>query len=236
MASQHFNFTLTVPAGTAQSAPVSKALPCPGMVVDTITVRLPTGQCSTVGFALLYGGGQHYPSVPGTWEVLTVATEDYEVPESYDSGAWSIVAYNTGKYPHTLTIVLVAEKRRPADILVRSLPIVQKRTVKLPTKPAAEHRSTAQRTQTAKHGTSATADRKAGAAPSSPADSGAAVAASDQDDTDQAVAIAPTGPPYGDSAPPATESPAVTQPPKDNRPAHKESPSPVPSKTKERKG
>lgn len=95
-------FTITVPAGTPKTAPVT--FPCvfqQGYVTE-VDVKVPPGPSGTVGFFVSAGGSQYIPRTPGSF---VMPDNDYilwPLSNAINSGSWAVVAYNTDIYPHTL--------------------------------------------------------------------------------------------------------------------------------------
>jgi hypothetical protein len=107
---------LTVPAGTPVSAPVSLPLYANRALLTHIDVRVPPGPSGLVGFTFWHSSRQVIPAVDGTW----VVADDETVPFPLDGFSpwpnWTIKAYNTDVYPHTLYL------RLHLDDSARSLP------------------------------------------------------------------------------------------------------------------
>lgn len=95
-------FQVTIPAGTAKASPQTTALTMPARIVREVEVLVPPGPRGNVGFQLAMAGNQLLPYTAGTFlvtdnEVLRWPLEGYP-----DSGAWQLIAYNTGIFDHTL--------------------------------------------------------------------------------------------------------------------------------------
>lgn len=103
------SFAVTVPPGGTPAAPQRFAMTMPARIVTEVDIFVPPGPRGEVGFALGAAGSQFIPSNSGGYiltdnQVITWALEDV-----IESGAWQLVAYNTGLYPHTLQIVFRCE-------------------------------------------------------------------------------------------------------------------------------
>lgn len=107
---------ITVPAGTLAAAPQTTALTLRDAVLERIEVRIPPGPSGLVGFAFLHSGQQVIPFIEGQWIITDDESLDWAV-ENYPTGnKWSIRAYNTDVYEHSLYLRLhFREIVRPAS-------------------------------------------------------------------------------------------------------------------------
>jgi len=96
------HFWATVPAGTAEAAPVTIAIAMPSRIPRTVRIRIPPGPSGTVGFVLAMNGTPIVPSNPGAWYVGDDEAFVWPLEGAPDSGAWEVIAYNTDTNPHTL--------------------------------------------------------------------------------------------------------------------------------------
>lgn len=104
MAIEIRDFTVTIPAGTAVSAGFTAPLLMPARVVTEIHIRVPPGPRGEVGFALGSGGLPIVPYGAGNWIVTDNEDLIYPLDDTITSGAWQLLGYNTGSFPHTLRI------------------------------------------------------------------------------------------------------------------------------------
>jgi len=104
MAVEIRDFTVTIPAGTAVAAGFTSDLSFPARVVTEIHVRVPPGPRGEVGFALGSGGVQIVPYGSGSWIVTDNEDLIFPLDDTITSGAWQLLGYNTGSFPHTLRI------------------------------------------------------------------------------------------------------------------------------------
>jgi hypothetical protein len=113
---------ITVPAGTAKSAPQTTDVGFAPSTVDSITVRVPPGPLGQVGWRILSGAGQIWPWTLDSWVVADDETIEI-VPTGWPTaGAWSIEAYNTGDYDHTLYVRFATSPVAPAPAPPVTLP------------------------------------------------------------------------------------------------------------------
>lgn len=102
MAREVRQFQVTVATGTTTTAPQVTALTMPARIVRRVTVRVPPGPRGVVGFQLASGGVPFIPYNTGGWLVADDATIPLDLVGAIDTGAWQLIAYNTGTYTHDL--------------------------------------------------------------------------------------------------------------------------------------
>lgn len=98
-------FAATIPAGTLQSAPITINLTMPARIVTAVTIIVPPGPRGEVGFALAAVGVQYIPSNANGFIVADNQRIDWALDNVIESGAWQLIGYNTGLYPHTLQVI-----------------------------------------------------------------------------------------------------------------------------------
>jgi hypothetical protein len=101
-----YSWQFTVPAGTQPGTPASFAMQVSPQLVQAINVRVPPGPHGCVGFQVDYGGGQAFPYGLGSWMVADDSNIITTPPADLTSGAWKLIAYNTGTYDHTLYVTM----------------------------------------------------------------------------------------------------------------------------------
>lgn len=99
-----YQFTVTIPPGTALATPQVTDLSFPPRRVDRIEVKVPAGPKGHVGFWLGAAGTQVVPVTPGQWIVTDNEPLAWDLEGQHTSGSWQMVAYNTGHYAHTLQV------------------------------------------------------------------------------------------------------------------------------------
>lgn len=109
MAVEIRDFTVTIPAGTAISAHFSASLAIPPRVVTQINVRVPPGPRGEVGFSIASGGINIIPVTNGDFIVTDNEDLIYPLEQTITSGAWQLLGYNTGSFPHTLRVYLYCD-------------------------------------------------------------------------------------------------------------------------------
>lgn len=98
------DFTVTIPAGTSIASGFTASLAMPARIVTQINVRVPPGPRGEVGFKIGSGGIQILPAAQGDYIVTDNEDLSYPLTDTLQSGAWQLLAYNTGSFPHTLRI------------------------------------------------------------------------------------------------------------------------------------
>lgn len=116
---EHWEFTVTVPAGTTVAAPATTLtpLPMPRRIV-AINWMIPQGPSGTMGWRFTMGKVQVIPVNKGAWLIRDGNADGSELESLPDSGAWEVTAYNTGGNPHTLYITYYASVIRPRPVLI----------------------------------------------------------------------------------------------------------------------
>lgn len=104
MASEIRTFTPSIPAATLATAPVTVDLSFPSRVVEFIEITMPPGLNGLVGFRLASNGAQIIPAVNGTWFIGSGQIKRWDLTNQITTGAWQLLAYNTGRYAHMLLI------------------------------------------------------------------------------------------------------------------------------------
>lgn len=107
MAREVHSFSITVDPYTAIENFETFALTMPPRIVDTVRIEVPPGCRGHVGFSLGLAGTAILPLEQGAWIVADDRVIEWQLEDQPDSGAWQINAYNTGLYPHTLTVTFL---------------------------------------------------------------------------------------------------------------------------------
>lgn len=97
-------FDITIPAGTAKTAPVHVATPLGQFVVVGIELTVPSGLNGAVGFRFTSNGAPVIPADPTRWIIVSGQPLAWPISGQLSSGAWEITGYNTGKYDHTMQV------------------------------------------------------------------------------------------------------------------------------------
>lgn len=103
-ASRIESFDVTVPAGTPKGAPIEVSTPWPAGELVGIEVAIPDGPNGLVGFRILLASSQAIPSTAGAWIVGNDDRLSWDTIGYPNSGAWSVLAYNTDLFDHTFHV------------------------------------------------------------------------------------------------------------------------------------
>lgn len=103
------SFSVTVPVGGTPAAPQRFNLTMPARIVTQVDIFIPPGPRGELGIALGAGGVQYFPSNAGGYIVADYQVISWQLEDVIESGAWQLVAYNTGLYSHTLQVVFRCE-------------------------------------------------------------------------------------------------------------------------------
>jgi len=104
MAERTERFEVTVPAGTAIIAPQTTALTMNPGVTRRAEILVPPGPSGLVGFRLLHSGTIVIPRSGTKWIIADDFTFVWDL-DGYPVGdRWSLRAYNTDIYDHTLYV------------------------------------------------------------------------------------------------------------------------------------
>jgi hypothetical protein len=104
MAREVWSFPVVVAVGSTPAAPVITALTIPPRAISEIDIQVPPGPRGEVGFAIGAAGEPIIPLQSGAFIVTDNELVRWPLENQIDSGAWQLFAYNTGQYPHTITV------------------------------------------------------------------------------------------------------------------------------------
>ena len=111
---EHWEFVVTVPAGTLITAPRTFPTILPIRRLVSSSWMIPQGPSGTMGWRFLSSGVQVIPVNKGAWIIRDGNADSSELSRLPDSGDWAVQAYNTGTLPHTIYVTYYAEVIRPA--------------------------------------------------------------------------------------------------------------------------
>lgn len=104
MATELRAFTVTIPAGTPITAPVTIDVSFTPMVTERIEWRQPRGANGLMGWRITSGGAQVIPKNLGAFIVTDGEQATWQLDSLHDSGKWEVTGYNTGANPHILNV------------------------------------------------------------------------------------------------------------------------------------
>jgi hypothetical protein len=115
---EHWEFAIVVPAGTLAIAPLITPTILPVRKISRIAWSVPPGSAGLTGLRIGMGKNQVIPVNLGAWIVKDGESAGSDLARLPDSGAWSVIAYNTGAHPHTLYVTFYALPIRPAPVVI----------------------------------------------------------------------------------------------------------------------
>lgn len=103
-ASRVEQFAVTIPPGTPQAAPLETLTPWnPGELIG-VRIRIPKGHSFLTGMQLLVAHARAIPTTEGSWITGDDDELDTDLLGQLNTGAWSVLGYNTDIYPHTFYV------------------------------------------------------------------------------------------------------------------------------------
>lgn len=110
MAEDTFHFTVTVPTGSSLAVPAVIGVSFPPRTVRQVDWKVPPGNMGTMSFLLAMGKVPVLP-VYGQHVYVTADNKDgsWQLHNYPDSGAWQVVGYNTGGYPHSVLLTFYCD-------------------------------------------------------------------------------------------------------------------------------
>lgn len=116
-------FTVTIPANTRQTAPVSFPLVFNQGTVTEIDVKVPPGPAGNIGFFIAAGGSQYLPRTFGSFIVPDDDYFTWPIANAINSGSWACVAFNTDVVAHTIQVSFQVNEIQASPNLGAGLPI-----------------------------------------------------------------------------------------------------------------
>jgi hypothetical protein len=116
------SFVVTIPAGTAETAPYTEDVTFPPRVVLAVRWRVPPGPSGLMGWRLTMSGGQVVLPSNGGYIIADNATDLWPLTGQPDSGAWEVTGYNTDIYDHAVYLDFQLELIGQADATPALIP------------------------------------------------------------------------------------------------------------------
>lgn len=98
------SFELTIPHGTAKTAPVTRDMSFPPMTVQDITITVPAGPNGHLGIQVAASNQQVIPWNQGEFLVPNDVVMSWQPADYADAGSWQLIGYNTGTFDHTVWV------------------------------------------------------------------------------------------------------------------------------------
>lgn len=126
MATRVLPFTVTIPAGTPENAPVTIPLAFDNWDIERIDLEVPPGPAGLMGFQLLNNGVAWIPYGAGQWLVWDDVRESYYMTDQPAASGWAIQGYNTGFFNHSVIVRMHVNPTSPptADATTTAVTIV----------------------------------------------------------------------------------------------------------------
>lgn len=110
-------FVIEIPTTATVAAPYIASLAMPARIVREIRARFPSGSNGEVGIAFGSGGQRVVPWNSDGWLVGSNESMAWPLENQIESGAWQLIAYNTGQFPHTVYVQFLVD---PPALALRS--------------------------------------------------------------------------------------------------------------------
>lgn len=104
MATRILQYKVSTPLNVFQANPKITVVQFSPALVTRIEVVIPPGPQGQLGFHIDNGNGQFVPQGAGNWINLDDTTLTWDLIDSPDNGNWQIVTYNSGFYPHSISV------------------------------------------------------------------------------------------------------------------------------------
>jgi len=96
------SFAVTIPAGTAETSPLTTDIFFPPRDVVAVRWKVPPGPSGMMGWRLTMSGGNAVIPAGGGWIIADGESATWPLDDQPDSGYWEVTGYNTGAYDHTV--------------------------------------------------------------------------------------------------------------------------------------
>lgn len=124
MADELYSYAVTIPPGTPSTAPQVTAMTMPSRIVRRIVVKVPPGPMGFMGFRIGATGVSIVPASNTQWIVSDDEEILWDVANLIQSGAFQLIGYNTGIYPHTVFVRFEVDIPQAKQTAARGLPLV----------------------------------------------------------------------------------------------------------------
>lgn len=115
MALQVLQYPVTIPPDTLRTAPATIKLPLDNWEIESIDLEVPAGPAGQMGFAIYNNGVQWIPASVDTWLVWDDVQQSWLFEDQPNGSGWSVVGYNEGFFPHTVTVRFHVNPTQPAS-------------------------------------------------------------------------------------------------------------------------
>jgi len=106
---------VTIPAGTAKASPLVTLTQIDTGVVERIEWTFPPGCQGNVGIQFGARSIAIIPKPATAFIVRSGNSSAYPVEDMHDTGDWSVIGYNTGRFPHTVEVTFFSHAPDPEE-------------------------------------------------------------------------------------------------------------------------
>lgn len=111
------SFPVTIPAGTAITAPYTQTIYMPARVLSALHWKVPPGPSGLMGWRLTMSEGNAVIPTGGGWIIADNEDATWNLTSQPDSGYWEVTGYNTDIYDHTVYLdFLLSLVGEPASV------------------------------------------------------------------------------------------------------------------------
>lgn len=117
----YFTPVLTVPAKTAPPALFSQALALQDGILDTMTLKIPSGHAGLTGVAVFSGGVQLWPSQQGTFVIGDNETVTWDYGREIGGAGLLVAGFNNDIFPHSFYFrFAISDKQAATPVTIES--------------------------------------------------------------------------------------------------------------------
>ena len=116
MAVEIHQYTATIPANTAQDAPVTIGIALDYFDIESIDLEVPPGPAGLMGFYIARSGQQVIPFETGEWIVWDDRFDSWPLTDQPTSSGWQVVGYNLDDYDHDIVLRFHVNLVQPSSI------------------------------------------------------------------------------------------------------------------------
>jgi len=116
------SFAVTIPAGTAITAPYTQDIYTPARVLAALHWKVPPGPSGLMGWRLTMSGGNPVIPTGGGWIIADDEDATWNLTDQPDSGFWELTGYNTDIYPHTVYLDFLLDLVGETPTVISQIP------------------------------------------------------------------------------------------------------------------
>jgi hypothetical protein len=123
VASRVLPFAVTIPPGTLKSAPYVQDLVFDNWQIESMDLEVPAGSTGCMGFQVWNNGVPWLPYGAGEWLVWDNVVQNWPLTDQPNASGWAIAGYNSGNFPHTVTVRFHVNPPTPVAVVTGPAPI-----------------------------------------------------------------------------------------------------------------